>query len=146
MARRTTFRRRTRDGVDLVEATLSLVAARVAIAVVPFRLLSRSFAWRHGKGEVPSPDREIVRRTVRHAIRRACRFLPGTYACFPRAVAAQAMLRRRGMTTTLYYGAATLPERGLTAHVWLQDGPVGGLGHGARADFHALARFPDSAP
>jgi Transglutaminase-like superfamily len=52
------------------------------------------------------------------AIDEACWFLPGELTCIPRALVAQ-MLLRRGVCATLYYGARTMPESGLIAHVWL---------------------------
>jgi len=44
---------------------------------------------------------------VRWAIWTATRHQRERVVCFPRAIAAQAMLRRRGVSTTLYYGAAS---------------------------------------
>jgi hypothetical protein len=71
-------------------------------------------------------------------------FLPGDTVCFPRAIAAQMILRRLGMGTTLYYGAATMPERGLTAHVWLQDGSEIVVGQHDGQDYHILARYSET--
>jgi len=76
-------------------------------------------------------------------INEAAGFLPGETTCFVRAIAAQSILRRLGMGTTLYYGAATLPDSGLTAHVWLQDGTAGIIGHDMPRHYHILARYPD---
>lgn len=62
--------------------------------------------------------------------------------CFPRTFAAQAMLRRRGVTTTLYYGATTRADAGkLLTHVWLQDGEKGIVDHENCSQFQVLARY-----
>ena len=46
---------------------------------------------------------------------------------------------------TLYYDAAILPERGLTAHVWVRDGEEGVVGHTVADRYKVLARYPETA-
>lgn len=66
--------------------------------------------------------------------------------CLHEAMAAQAMLRRRRVGATLYYGAVTLPECGLQAHAWVQDGREGVVGHMAayRYGYKVLACYPET--
>jgi hypothetical protein len=97
-------------------------------------------ACRH---EITGIERERFRKGVQWGINEAAWFLPGETVCFPRAIAAQAFLRRLGIGTTLCYGAATLPERGLTGHVWLQDGDEVVVGQHDGQDYHILARYPE---
>ena len=150
----------------LLEAMLYLLAARLALWMIPFRRLTwfferpprrsqDTFAERQrigasaqipftaGKDEITGTERERFRRRAQRLIDAAAWFLPGETVCFPRAIAAQAILRRLGIGTALYYGAATLPERGLTAHVWLQDGNEVIVGHHDGQDYHILARYPE---
>jgi len=77
---------------------------------------------------------------VQGAVLKGSRFVQTT--CFSRAVAAQSMLRRRGIASTLFYGVAVFPGSGLRTHVWLQDGADGIVGHLAAKDYHPLARYP----
>lgn len=126
----------------LVEAMLYLLAARAALSVVPFRRLVPFFESPAKKPEITGARRELARAVVGWAIEVAAGRLPGETVCFPRAIAAQAMLRRRGVSTMLYYGAATLPQRGLTAHAWVQDGAAGVVGHQSAPDYHVLACYP----
>jgi hypothetical protein len=151
----------------LLEAIFYLLAARVALRVIPFRRLTwfferlprrpqETFAERKrvgasarmpftaGKDEITGTERARFRRRVQWLTNEAAWFLPGETVCFPRAIAAQALLRRLGIGTTLYYGAATLPERGLTAHVWLQDGSEMIVGHHDGQDYHILAPYPET--
>ncbi len=79
---------------------------------------------------------------VRWGVDAAGRVLPWRMVCFPRAVAAWWMLRRRGVGTVLHYGAVTTPERGLKTHVWLQDGELGVVGLSEAHGFAVLARYP----
>jgi len=129
----------------ILEALVYLAAARLALQVFSFAHLAAFFAH-------TSPDRSFgaerakQRTNVRWAIRTACFYLPGVTSCFPQAIAAQAMLRRRGISTVLYYGAATLSTRALKAHVWLQDGSIGIVGHEIAPDYHIIAQYPQLAP
>lgn len=59
-------------------------------------------------------------------------------------MAAQAMLRRRGIGTTLYYGAMTSPEGQLQAHAWLQSEDGGVVGHEAAPAYNVLATYRSS--
>jgi hypothetical protein len=52
------------------------------------------------------------------------------------------MLRRRGIDSTLYFGAARSPEKGLQAHVWVKTGELEVIGCEEAADFAVLAAFP----
>jgi hypothetical protein len=53
------------------------------------------------------------------------------------------MLRRRGVPTVLYYGAAPDDERRLAAHVWVKAGETGVVGHKIADRFAILAKYPD---
>lgn len=125
------------------EAAFFLLLARLAIKILPFKYLIWYFKSPIKEVEVFGPEREHLRMEVSRAIDRTAAFLPGKTVCFPRGIAAQSMLRRRGVGTTLYYGAATLPDQGLTSHVWVQDGVNGVVGHNESNDFIILARYPE---
>jgi hypothetical protein len=127
----------------IIEAAVWLIAARAAIALIPFKRLVRFFVLKPRPVDLSPEARQRALDEVRRAIASAAHRLPGEFVCFPQAVAAQAMLRRRGVPTTLYYGAALVPGEGLTAHVWLQDGETGVLGHESAMTYRVVARYPD---
>jgi len=127
----------------LIEATVYLLLARLGLRVRPFRRIAAGLKRPTRRTELTGEERERIRKEVGWAIERTARHLPGETVCFPRGLAAQALLRRRGISTTLYYGAATLPKRGLTAHVWVQDGDEGVVGHREAGSYHVLARYPE---
>ena len=151
----------------LVEMMLYLLAARLLLRLVPFRRLTWFFErppkcprdtcserqwigalaripYVVGTDEIGSLERERLIKRARWLTNAATWFLPGQTACMPRAIAAQAFLRRLGIGTTLYYGAATLPARGLTAHVWVQDGRDIVVGRISGHEYHVLARYPET--
>ncbi|MGE3535913.1 MAG: lasso peptide biosynthesis B2 protein [Candidatus Tectimicrobiota bacterium] len=126
----------------LLEAAFCLLVARLALRLVPFRHLTWFFQRSGACPEVTGALRRQRIREVRGAILTVTRYLPVRLVCFPRAIAAQTMLRRRGITTTLYYGAARTPEQGLSTHVWVQDGNEGVIGSLAARGYHVLAWYP----
>ncbi len=131
----------------LREAWVYLLLARLAIRFIPFRRLSWFFQRPAQRPEAAGEVRARIIKDVRWAIWTNTRHQRERIVCFPRAIAAQAMLRQRGVSTTLYYGAASQSDAGLTAHVWLQDGELGLIGHRTAAGHKVLARFdPPSLP
>ena len=129
----------------LIEAIFSLLAARPALRRVPFEALAAGLGRPVVGPEVTGPARARLCADARWAVLRACRGLPGKTVCFPKAIAAQTLLRRRRVGTELYYGAAILPDKGLTTHVWLQNGVEGIVGHRAAGQYHVLACYSSSS-
>jgi Transglutaminase-like superfamily len=128
----------------LVEACCYLLWARLVLRTLPFHWLTRFFSRPAArKPAITGVARVRLRQDIRWAVECVAGQLPGTTACFPRAIAAQAMCRRRGVAATLYYGAATHPETGLSAHVWVLDDTEGVIGHQIANNFRVLKRFPE---
>jgi hypothetical protein len=128
----TTMRR-----VYLREAAVMLVLARLAVRFLP---PARVFAW------ASRPPRRIDRFAVDEVgwISWAVEDLgarPWMNAlCLPRALAAHAMLRRRGIASRLCLGVLRAGDN-LAAHAWLEIGKDKIVG-GAEADgFTRLAEF-----
>jgi len=128
----------------LFEAILFLLLARVALHWFPFNVIAWFMNRQAKQPQLQGEARELLINVVRWSILRATRILPGKTVCFPRALAAQAMLRRRRVGTTLYYGAVTQTEKGLTSHVWVQDGRSGVIGLRAAHGYKTIARYPES--
>lgn len=121
----------------LREATVMLALARVAVRLFPAAYL---FAW---------ADRR-PRRVRRFAAEQAgwvawavetIGARPWMNAlCLPRALAAQAMLRRRGIASRLCLGVAR--DKGeLAAHAWIECGGAVIVGGHDAAMFRQLAEF-----
>lgn len=135
-----------RDRAVLAEAALLLALARAAVVLLPFRITARAFGAR--MAETPTEDtaeRADLRR-IAWAISAVALRTPWRSKCLEQAIAAKAMLRRRGIASTLYLGVAK-PSAGndapLEAHAWLRSGAVHVTG-GARVDRYAVvASFAD---
>ena len=126
----------------LVEAIFFLLLARLALICLPFKTIARQLQRTPPQREILGEQRRLEINAVRRSIIRAVRLLPVRMVCFPRALAAYAMLRRRSISTTLYYGAVTKPGKGLLSHVWVQDGCDGVIGFRAAAGYKVIATYP----
>lgn len=127
----------------VTEAALLLLAARFAVRWIPYRRLTWFFERRAAGPEVTGERRLRLIKDIRGVIYQITGHGPDSiFVCFPRAIAAQAMLRRRGVSTTLYYGAQTVPGEGLKTHVWVMDGDIGVIGSLLAPGYKVLARYP----
>jgi len=139
------FRRADAAGRELLlEAIFWLLVARFVVRFVPFTRLEKWFSRPVVGPELDEPSRGVVRHDVRLSIYRASGYFSVRPVCFPQALAAQVMLRRRRVGTCLYYGSAVVPSKGLSAHVWLQDGDQAVVGRRVSAGYQVLAHYSSS--
>lgn len=132
------------DRALLMEAMLLLAIGSLFIAVLPFRMVAALTAW-GGRTADPSHDRIRLRRRVGWAVQACASRVPWHAMCLQQSVAAQWMLRRRGVPATLVLGAAIDSKDGLIAHAWVRDGEVTVVGGDNLVKYAELAAFP-SAP
>ena len=131
-----------RDRFLLSEAVLGLGIAGLAIAVLPFRSVGFLAGRPIRRPELPRQERLNNVQRIRWAITRAAARVPWRTMCFEQGLAAQLMLRRRGIPAVLYYGAKQDDHRGLNAHVWVCDGEVEVIGAEIADQFVILTTFP----
>jgi hypothetical protein len=121
----------------LREAVVMLVLARLAVRFVsPARL----FAW------ADQPPRSIRRfsgddaKWIAWAVDTLSAQSGMNVACLPRALAAHAMLRRRGIVSRLCLGVAR-EDGALAAHAWVEIGASKLVGGADAERFTPLAHF-----
>ena len=136
------FRLPRHDGLLVVEAALWLAVAALAIAVLPFRQVVRLAARSIRRSEPTQQSRLRDVKRIRWAIVVTASRVPWRAMCFQQGLAAQFMLRRRGIPSLLYYGAAPGDRSGLSAHVWVRDGGMDVIGGEISSRFALLATFP----
>jgi transglutaminase superfamily protein len=140
------FRRGWSDRGLFCEALALLLWAKLLIHWVPFRRLAPRLG--RAQAETPptvAPAERAVGVKVSWAVQAVARHLPLGFVCLPQAIAAQWMLRRRGLSSTLYLGVAADPERpaALIAHAWLRLGDKIVTGESEAAKHRKLASFAD---
>ena len=114
----------------VAEAGVLLLAARIAVAMLPFRRVARWLGQPVAPSALPlvpprsGPDDAATR--VGWAVRFAAGRLPVEAVCLPQAMAARAMLRRRGIASTVHLGvmrdhgaALAIDPDAPPAHAWL---------------------------
>lgn len=128
----------------LAEATFCLLVARLVLIIVPFPRLMRMITRPIRRGEIHGTARVEQRNQVRQAIYTMRLRMQDQTTCLHRAIAAQFMLRRRGISSTIYFGAIRQPGEGLTTHAWVQDGTEGVVGYITvqKARYHIVACYP----
>jgi hypothetical protein len=129
----------SRDGAQVAEAIAYLALARVVVVVLPFRVLARRLGVRHAETPEIAGVHPASRR-VAWAIAAAARRAPWRTECLEQAIAAKAMLRRRGIESTLYLGMARDP---VEAHAWLRVGDLNVTGGRDVARYAVVASFAD---
>ena len=115
-----------RDKWLVLQVYVLLGMTRLAINTLPFARLERWLGPRMAE-TAPELALEPMRqaRRIAWAIRVTSPFTPWESNCFPQAITAKILLRRRGIPSTLYMGAA-FKEGGATleGHAWLRCGPL----------------------
>ena len=127
-----------------IKAFSGLVLARLALLLLPFRLIS---PWLGQLMETTSPTCSALEKErsirVASAIRRASRYVPINCTCLVQAITGSVMLDSEGIPSTLYLGVKRL-EAGLTTHAWLRCGDLYLTGGPEQKDFVAVATFAKS--
>ena len=105
----------------LVKAALLLSAIRLGLGLLPFQTLRRLLAKvAEASTGLQETDRSSADRIV-WAVEAAGRRLPGAGTCLTQALAAQALLARRGHPALLRIGVLKGEEGRLEAHAWLES-------------------------
>ena len=128
----------------LGEASVALLVARGAMVFLPFRRIA---AWLGTPGaETPATAAAEDIRTAQEvgwAVAAVARRVPWDGRCLAQALAATAMLRRRGLEGTVSFGACQGESAGFDAHAWLRLGScivTGGASHERFKIFTTFAR------
>ena len=123
----------------VLEAMIALLPAALAVRFMPFaRVVEAGGRVRRRRGAV-EPRRlarmvEIARSKV-----------PWRAKCFESALCLRAMLRRRGIASTVHYGIGAADGGALNAHVWLSVGGEILIGGENAAQFACVATFSNEA-
>ena len=99
----------------VVEAVAWLLLARLALIFIPFPRLARrlgAFVAAERRARFCRQERSAAQDQARlaeeigWAVTRSARYVPFKAVCLPQAMAARIMLKRRGVSSVLHFGAA----------------------------------------
>jgi hypothetical protein len=133
---------RTREAFLLPETFLFLGLARLLTMAMKFNQFSRILGIQ-GSREPKAPDAAQLERAreVASVIAQASRRAPWKTRCLVRAIAAQLMLKRRRINSTLSLGVARSGNKPLKAHAWVKCGDVFLTGERPAMDYTVVAMF-----
>ena len=124
----------------LLEAAGWLGLARLALLLLPFRRVAPYLGRQMAQS--PAAPVDLLNRLA-WAVATVSRHLPWDCFCLAQALAAKAMLQRRGVPSTLYLGLAKDGESQLQAHAWLPCGEGILIGRQGMAGFTVIASFAE---
>jgi len=129
---------------SLAEAVVWLCLARLAILLLPFRLIAPQLGTHRYETPVTDSLQTGTRvLMIAGAMQRASRHLPWKCTCLVQALAGKVMLRRRGLPSTLYLGVAKNGDGNLCAHAWLRCGNFILTGQEEATRFTVVSTFGD---
>jgi hypothetical protein len=133
------FRRLGRERQSLlIEAIYELALASASVALLPFRR-----AIVRGSTPLAEQRRPGATESIVWAVEAAGRRLPWRAMCIEQGIAAQRMMRRRGIDARLHYGARNDHAASrLEAHVWVTVDDVPVIGGSEAARYAAIATYP----
>ncbi len=132
-----------------IEAVAWLLLARLALIFIPFPRLAR----RLGTFVPPNDARALQARgggtrdaalfaeEIGWAVTRSARYVPFKAVCLPQAMAARVMLKRRGVSSVLHFGAGKGQDKPLDAHAWLDAAGVEVTGYPVAKGFAEIGCF-----
>jgi Transglutaminase-like superfamily len=128
----------------IAQAAAMLAVVRIALRLLPFRVIARALGLRSG---VPAGTADAVdaprAAVIGAGVRRAANNLPWESTCLVQALAATILLRLSGLDGTLYLGATKDGgvRSSFSAHAWLCCGEVVVTGEAERRRHTAIASF-----
>lgn len=138
-----------RERALLAEAAWRLASARIALALFPFRRIAAGIGTFvpvadpriAERGAAGTPEQARTAREVGWAVTRAANHVPFRAVCLPQAMAAHAMLRRRGIASAMHFGARRGSDKPLDAHAWLDAAGVEVTGYPVEASQTEIGCF-----
>ena len=135
---------------------LAFLALQVYVLLIGARGIITAFPLRRITAHLGTPQAEtsslgLLDHQLRYAhrvgwaIAKLSSHTPTTSNCYPQALTARWLLHRRGIPSTVYYGAAFQSGRSaLAAHVWVRCGPLTVTGGAVGQRLQALTSFADT--
>ena len=109
----------------VVEAAVLLLLVRAGLSLLPFTTLRRSLRYYSDSARSAAPSHGSLVPRVAWAVMAAARRLPMRTTCLVESLTGDAMLRRRGLSSTLRFGVRPPNGGALAAHAWVEhDGTV----------------------
>lgn len=127
----------------LLEAFRALSRSRRALARKPIRELLAGSEGQLADGSDPVEEAGISKlaNEIGWAVRAAAAYTPWNSSCLVQVIAAQNMLRDRGIGGVIYLGTARGDGEDFKAHAWLKHGDAFITGEAGHEQYQVLTTF-----
>src|SRR5581483_2287760 len=125
-----------------LEAMLWLGIMRIAIRVLSFKQIARLTGLATNLSDAtPTAEQIKTAQQIRWAVQAMAPKLPWETLCLVQGLAGAAMLRRRHLPLSLYFGVAKTEQGEFQAHAWLCCGDQVLTGGAGRQRFSVIAAY-----
>lgn len=134
-----------------VEALFALIQARVWLMWRSFSAVAERLGTPVPADQITGPlqtaldDHQTLQaREVAMMVRWIARYVPFRAVCLQQAIAARAMLTRRGIPSVMHFGVRREVQHGrinILAHAWLDVGTIEITGFDLAGEYQEIARF-----
>jgi Uncharacterised nucleotidyltransferase/Transglutaminase-like superfamily len=125
-----------------IEAGCMLTFFRIALNFLPVQKLTAWMGRPHAiETSLTQENAAQTLRRIEWSINAVIRHVPLTFVCFPQCLAAYFMLRRRHISSRLFYGVTRDADQ-LKAHTWVKVGNRTVVGGEVESRFTVLTTFP----
>lgn len=107
----------------MLRAMLLVAGFRVALRILPFRIVQRAALGARSLGARHRRDVHVPASRIIWAVTTAARYIPGA-TCLPQALAAHRLLTRAGHDSRIEIGVARDEQERFKAHAWVVFGGV----------------------
>ncbi|OGT35222.1 MAG: hypothetical protein A3F11_02130 [Gammaproteobacteria bacterium RIFCSPHIGHO2_12_FULL_37_14] len=125
-----------------LEALFDLIICKYLVLYVPFRKYSKKFGYVHCETfhENMQAANDFIS-AIQCALRLVPPLLPWYSQCLDQAMAAQRMLKRRGLQNTLYFGMKHEQDHSFGAHAWVRCGNRWVVGYHSQIDYIIVCTY-----
>lgn len=125
-----------------VESLLELTVWKILILCLPFRRWSRWSGRFQSETLKENRLRELrVLRSISRSIQISSQLIPWRSKCLDQALAAQDMLARRKLPSTVYYGMVKDDTGKWLAHAWVRCGDQWVIGHHPQKQYTVVGSY-----
>ena len=136
------LRLKGKDKILLLEAFVLTGLFRMIILFMPFSKYKKHIGiYKKESSYQMAENKYTVIKKISWAVVTVSRYTPWESKCLVQALAAQAMLKRRKIDSTLYLGVNKGEKNRIIAHAWLRSGHLIVTGKEGNGEFVEVARF-----
>jgi hypothetical protein len=112
-----------------VEAILTSAYVRLALLFLPFKKVAGWLGSHYVTNDEQFVVNEDLIKNIRFAVRLCRKYVPWSIECYAGSLTAKIMLRRRNVSSTLYFGFLKDKTGNLKGHAWLRASNMIVTGH-----------------